>query len=75
MINLTLWGGYSYTVGEPEEFESWDSARLEYLSRMESWNRYYPLWGDCGLDDYVIVDECDGMTLRDVLRDHDYDTV
>jgi len=71
MISVTLWGGYSYAAGEPETFESWDAARLEYLSRMETSNRYYPLWGECELDDYVIVDEFDGLTLGDVLRDHD----
>jgi len=70
MVRLTLWGGYSYSVGEPEEFDSWAAARLEYLRRRR--DPYYPLWGDADPDDYVIVDEYEGLRLSDVLRDHDW---
>lgn len=71
MVTVTMWGGFSYAAGDPETFESWGDARMEYLRRMEVSNRYYPLWGDADMDDYVIVNEFDGLTLRDVIRDHD----
>ena len=71
MIEVTMWGGWNYSHGEPEQFESWNAARLEYLRRMAVSNTYYPLWGDCEFDDYVITDEFDGLTPADVIRDHD----
>jgi hypothetical protein len=66
MSEYSLWGGYSYHGGATEEFESVLEAALEYLHRMEVSNTYYPLWGDCSEDDYVVTTEFEGWTLTDL---------
>jgi hypothetical protein len=67
-VSVDMWGGYSYSVGDPERFPSLVEACREYVRRMSPSNTYYPLWGECGPDDYVIVyDECAGFTLAEVL--------
>lgn len=68
MTQYALWGGYSYSNlgGETEEFPSLLEAALEYLRRMEVSNTYYPLWGDCSEDDYVLTTEYEGWTIPEL---------
>ena len=68
MTEFTVWGGYSYSNlgGDTEEFPSVLEAALEYLRRMEVSNTYYPCWGECSEDDYVLVTEYEGWTLSDL---------
>jgi hypothetical protein len=65
METFSVWGGYSYGSGV-EEFPNLVEAAQEYLRRMEPSNTYYPLWGDAGDDDYVLVTEYEGWTIGDL---------
>ncbi len=73
---LFLWGGYSYMMGdEPEVFASVRKACEVWAERCRTRSIhpidgiFYPAWGDCQDDDYVIMDEdgCCGLTKQEVL--------
>jgi len=60
-MEFTLWGGYGYGHGDPEEFDSLEDACRVYVARHESNGRLlggvaYPCWGEVADDEYVIVD-------------------
>lgn len=70
---LTMYGGYSYSVGEPETFatvreacEAWADRRASNGTRKVD-GVYWPTWGDMADDDYAIANENDGLTRAQVL--------
>lgn len=73
-VSLTLYGGLSYALGEPEEFNTLREACEAWADREASNGLrasdgiLYPCWGD-GIedDDYAIANEYDGLTRREVL--------
>lgn len=70
---LTMYGGYSYAIGEPESFETIREACESWADREASNGTrkvdgvYWPTWGDMADDDYAIVSEADGLTKAEVL--------
>lgn len=76
MIELqqfTLWGGYSYSHGEPEPFASledacdaWEDRRSSNGLRMVD-GTLWPAYGDMGDDDCAITTEHEGWTRAQVL--------
>lgn len=72
-MEFFLWGGYSYAHGDAETFESLDAAIEAYCDRYESNGTrridgvFWPTWGDCAADDYVITTaDGDGWTRSEV---------
>lgn len=67
MTTYSVWGGYSYSVGE-EEFESIVHAAQEYVGRMAPSVTFFPLWGDVSAEEYVITTEHEGWTVADLVQ-------
>lgn len=74
VIDFWVWGGYSWSAGQ-EQFPSLAVACRKYVERYESNSTrkvdgfFWPTWGDCQDDDYVITDaNGDGWTRREVFE-------
>ena len=72
LLPFSMWGGYSYAVGDAEYFASVKDAAAEYVNRM-TWGRDSvtglgtPCWGEVGEDHYVITAFDRGWTLTEVI--------
>lgn len=72
-FTATLWGGHSYAHGDAETFPSLAAAAAAYVDRYDSNGIrkvdgvYWPAWGECADDAYVITTEDgDGWTRAEV---------
>jgi hypothetical protein len=67
-ILVTMVGGYSYSMGEPEAFPTYRAACEAWADRHSSNGLrlvdgvYWPTWGDMADDDYAIATEYEGLT-------------
>lgn len=71
-VEVTMYGGYSYAIGDPETFPTYRAACEAWADR-ESSNGirrvdgvFWPTWGDMADDDYAITTEADGLTAQQV---------
>lgn len=73
MVEVTMCGGYSYTIGDPETFPSYRAACEAWYDRWSSNGIrkvdgvLWPTWGDMADDGYAIVTEYDGLTREQVI--------
>lgn len=73
MVEYTMYGGYSYAIGEPELFVDVREACKVWAERHDSNGirrvdgLFYPTWGDMDDDDYAITTEYDGLTKSEVM--------